>query len=201
MVVRNEIARIEESIQFQNERNQQLNRDLEEASNNWYKIRADIDSDQRKLGELKHELTQTEPQQNQIREVEEASVNLLAETEQAMQSTLYAYSFCTHRRNRLLQFLWTLLSYQATGLREECFFYLYLSINSSRVFALDSTITLVAYQSPKGGKDESDPMRQPRRQTHFTLADCLCLPAIGEIDCQLSWVDNAYIDDLANELG
>ncbi len=81
-----EIARIEESIQFQNERNQQLNLDLEEASVGWHKIRADIDVDQRKLGELKHELNQIVPRQNQIREVEEASVARLGEAEQAIQS-------------------------------------------------------------------------------------------------------------------
>lgn len=81
-----EIARIEDSIRYQNERNQQLNTDLEEVSENWYKIRADIDSDQRKLGELKHELAQTEPQQNQVQEVESESARMLAEAEQAMQA-------------------------------------------------------------------------------------------------------------------
>ena len=79
-----ESARIEDSIRFQNERNQQLNQDLEEVSENWYKIRADIDSDQRKLGELKHELLQTEPQQNQVRETESASNEDLTAAEQAM---------------------------------------------------------------------------------------------------------------------
>lgn len=80
-----EIARIEDSIRYQNERNQQLNQDLEEVSENWYKIRADIDSDQRKLGELKHELAQSEPQQNQVQEVQTESNRLLTEAEQAMQ--------------------------------------------------------------------------------------------------------------------
>ncbi|MFT5561947.1 MAG: chromosome segregation protein [Candidatus Azotimanducaceae bacterium] len=80
-----EIARVEDSIRFQNERNQQLSVDLEEVSENWYKIRADIDSDQRKLGELKHELAQTEPQQNQVRELETASQDHLTAAEQAMQ--------------------------------------------------------------------------------------------------------------------
>ncbi|MFT4676670.1 MAG: chromosome segregation protein [Patiriisocius sp.] len=80
-----EIARVEDSIRYQNERNQQLNADLEEVSENWYKIRADIDSDQRKLGELKHELAQTEPQQNQVRDLEAASNQLLTASEQAMQ--------------------------------------------------------------------------------------------------------------------
>ena len=80
-----EIARIEDGIQFQNERNQQLNRDLEEASSSWFKIRADIDSDQRKLGELKHELTLTQPQQDQVKEVEAASIDHLQEAEESMQ--------------------------------------------------------------------------------------------------------------------
>ncbi len=80
-----EIARIEDGIQFQTERNRQLNNDLEEVSANWFKIRADIDEDQRKLGELKHELTQTEPQQSQIHEIEQSSLSKLAEAEKAMQ--------------------------------------------------------------------------------------------------------------------
>ena len=80
-----EIARIEDGIQFQNERNQALNKDLEQVSENWYKIRADIDSDQRKLGELKHELSQTAPQQDQVKAVETASGEQLANAEQAMQ--------------------------------------------------------------------------------------------------------------------
>ena len=80
-----EIARIEDSIRYQNERNQQLNQDLEEVSENWYKIRADIDSDQRKLGELKHELAQTEPQQNQVQQVQSESMQQLAAAEEAMQ--------------------------------------------------------------------------------------------------------------------
>ncbi|MFT7684802.1 MAG: chromosome segregation protein [Candidatus Azotimanducaceae bacterium] len=80
-----EIARIEDGIQFQNDRNQELNRDLEEASTNWFKIRADIDSDQRKLGELKHELSLTQPQQDQVKEVEAASIDQLQESEEGMQ--------------------------------------------------------------------------------------------------------------------
>jgi chromosome segregation protein len=80
-----EIARIEDTIRFQNERNQQLKKDLEEVSENWYKVRADIDADQRKLGELRHELSQTEPQQEQVQQTEEASADHLSDTEQAMQ--------------------------------------------------------------------------------------------------------------------
>ncbi|MBV1876115.1 MAG: chromosome segregation protein SMC [Pseudomonadales bacterium] len=79
-----EIARIEDSIQFQNERSQQLNLDLEEASNSAFKIRADLDSDQSKLAELKLELEQSEPQLDQIEEIKVASLLHLEETEQAM---------------------------------------------------------------------------------------------------------------------
>ncbi|MFT6436991.1 MAG: chromosome segregation protein [Candidatus Azotimanducaceae bacterium] len=80
-----EIARVEDSIQFQNERNLELNRDLEQVSGNWFKIRSDIDHDQRKLGELRHELSQTEPRQDEVRESEETSGGQLIEAEQAMQ--------------------------------------------------------------------------------------------------------------------
>ena len=81
-----EIARVEDSIQFQNERNQELNRDLEQVSENWYKIRSDIDNDQRRLGELRHELGQTEPRQDEVRLSEETSGGQLIEAEQAMQA-------------------------------------------------------------------------------------------------------------------
>jgi len=81
-----EIARVEDSIQFQNERNQELNRDLEQVSENWYKIRSDIDNDQRRLGELRHELSQTEPRQDEVRLSEETSGGQLIEAEQAMQA-------------------------------------------------------------------------------------------------------------------
>ncbi|MFT4632615.1 MAG: chromosome segregation protein [Candidatus Pseudothioglobus sp.] len=81
-----EIARIEDTIQFQNERNQQLNKDLEAVSENWYKVRADIDADQRKLGELRHELSQTEPQQAEVQQTEEASGEHLSDAEHAMQA-------------------------------------------------------------------------------------------------------------------
>ncbi|HKI74036.1 MAG TPA: chromosome segregation protein SMC, partial [Pseudomonadales bacterium] len=79
-----EIARIEDSIQYQNERDQKLNEDLAEVTENWHKIRADIDGDQRKLAELKAQLIATEPQQEAIRETEAASGSRLYAAEQAM---------------------------------------------------------------------------------------------------------------------
>ncbi len=81
-----EIARIEDSIQYQNERRQQLAKDLETVNENAYKVRADIDGDQRKLGELQAELANTEPQQSQVQETEDASSQRLQAAEQAMQT-------------------------------------------------------------------------------------------------------------------
>lgn len=81
-----EIARIEDSIQYQNERNQALNRDLQDATDNWHKMRADIDSDQRKLAELRQSLAETEPRQAEIQETEAASGSRLYAAEQAMQT-------------------------------------------------------------------------------------------------------------------
>jgi chromosome segregation protein len=81
-----EIARIEDTIQFQNERSQQLNKDLEDVTANWYKIRANIDADERKLSDLRSELALTEPQQEEVKQTEEDSVERLAAAEQAMQA-------------------------------------------------------------------------------------------------------------------
>ncbi|MEX2326820.1 MAG: AAA family ATPase, partial [Pseudomonadales bacterium] len=76
-----EIARIEDSISYQNERNSELNRDLEQVSANWYKIRSDIDGDERKIAGLREELARTEPQRSVVEETEEASGNRLAAAE------------------------------------------------------------------------------------------------------------------------
>jgi len=92
-----EIARIEDGIQFQNERSQQLNKDLEDASGNWFKIRADIDTDQVKLGELKHELSQTQPQQDQVKELEADSVDQLNEAEEAMGNWQVSWEAFNHQ--------------------------------------------------------------------------------------------------------
>ena len=81
-----EIARIEDSIQYQNERNQQLNQDLQEATENWHKIRADIETDRRKLAELRTTLAETEPHQAEIQATEAASGSRLYAAEQEMQA-------------------------------------------------------------------------------------------------------------------
>ena len=81
-----EIARIEDTIQFQNERSQQLNKDLADVTASLYKIRANVDADERKLSDLRKELALTEPQQEEVKQTEEDSVERLTAAEQAMQA-------------------------------------------------------------------------------------------------------------------
>ena len=81
-----EIARIEDSIQFQNERTQQLNVDLEQVMSNLAKVQGDLQLDQQQIAGLRRDLAATEPQQEQIRSVEKESGEQLFAAEQAMQS-------------------------------------------------------------------------------------------------------------------
>ncbi|MCB1693011.1 MAG: chromosome segregation protein SMC [Pseudomonadales bacterium] len=81
-----EIARIEDSIQYQNERSQQLSRDLQEVTQNWHKLRADLEGDKNKLEGLRRTLAETEPQRAEVQEVEQASVQALETAEREMQT-------------------------------------------------------------------------------------------------------------------
>ncbi len=81
-----EIARIEDGIQFQNERTRQLNTDLVQVTENWQKVQRDLDSDERLLESYRREIAETEPQQQEIKLHEEASGNRLLESEQSMQA-------------------------------------------------------------------------------------------------------------------
>ncbi len=81
-----EIARIEESIQFQSERNTQLQADLEQVRDNWEKVLADIRTDERELARLQAELAETVPRQSEIQSLEQESTRKLLEAEQAMQA-------------------------------------------------------------------------------------------------------------------
>ena len=51
-----------------------------------YKIRANVDADERKLSYLRKELALTEPQQEEVKQTEEDSVERLTAAEQAMQA-------------------------------------------------------------------------------------------------------------------
>ncbi len=81
-----EIARIEDGIQYQNERTQQLREDLEQINANILRVSADLDEDVKLVSELKTSLEATGPQQSHFRELEETSGHNLLEVEQAMQN-------------------------------------------------------------------------------------------------------------------
>ncbi len=81
-----EIARIEDSIQFQNERARQLNTDLSEVTENWRKVEADLDADKRQSDEFQREISELEPQQQAKLAEEQASGVRLQEAEQEMQA-------------------------------------------------------------------------------------------------------------------
>ena len=81
-----EIARIEDGIQFQNERSKQLGVDLEQVSENWRNIKVNLENDERLRSEIREEIAETEPRQKEIEKHEAVSGTELLEAEQAMQS-------------------------------------------------------------------------------------------------------------------
>ncbi|MBT7372098.1 MAG: AAA family ATPase, partial [Gammaproteobacteria bacterium] len=80
-----EIARIEDSIQFQNERTRQLNADLEQVLSNLNKVQSDLEADERLISQYHADLEATRPQQDHIVALEKQSGERLFEAEQAMQ--------------------------------------------------------------------------------------------------------------------
>jgi len=80
-----EIARIEDGIQYQNERVGQLLKDLEEIEANRAKVKTDLANDAQLVTRLTADLAQTEPEQRRFQELEESSGNSLLSTEQSMQ--------------------------------------------------------------------------------------------------------------------
>ena len=81
-----EIARIEDGIQFQNERTKQLSVDLEQVIENYQKLRSDLEADERQLAEFHEELDGATPQEHEARSLEQASAERLLSAEQNMQS-------------------------------------------------------------------------------------------------------------------
>ena len=81
-----DIARIEDGIQFQNERSRQLNTDLEQVSENWRDVKVNIENDERLLDEIQEEIAETEPKQKEIEQHESVSGTELLQAERAMQS-------------------------------------------------------------------------------------------------------------------
>ncbi|MBL6690573.1 MAG: chromosome segregation protein SMC [Pseudomonadales bacterium] len=80
-----EIARIEDSIQFQNERTRQLSTDLEQVIENYQKVKSDLEADERQLAGFRQELEGTAPQQDEVQSLEKASAERLLSAEQNMQ--------------------------------------------------------------------------------------------------------------------
>lgn len=81
-----EIARIEDSIAFQNERARQLSADLEQVMENLHKVKTDLAADEYQLQSLQSELETTSPQQDEVQSLEKASAESLIAAEQAMQN-------------------------------------------------------------------------------------------------------------------
>ncbi|MBT5724099.1 MAG: AAA family ATPase, partial [Gammaproteobacteria bacterium] len=65
-----EIARIEDSIQFQSERTRQLGSDLDQVLENLGKVGADLNADELQLTNLREDLASTSPQQSEIQSLE-----------------------------------------------------------------------------------------------------------------------------------
>ncbi|MEO2180874.1 MAG: chromosome segregation protein SMC, partial [bacterium] len=80
-----EIARIEDSIQFQNERTRQLGTDLDQVHENLGKVGADLNEDELQLAAFREELASTSPQQSEIQSLEIASAERFVSAEQNMQ--------------------------------------------------------------------------------------------------------------------
>lgn len=80
-----EIARIEDSIQFQNERTRGLRADLNQVQENLAKVRVDLQADETQLTGYKSELESTSPRQNEIASLERVSAEQLISAEQNMQ--------------------------------------------------------------------------------------------------------------------
>lgn len=79
-----EIARVEETIQFQNERHAQYNTDLEQVNTDLAQVSANLEEDGRQLARLGEELEEAGPKQEQMLSAEQSSTRQLASAEQAM---------------------------------------------------------------------------------------------------------------------
>jgi chromosome segregation protein len=80
-----EIARIEDSIQFQNERTRQLGTDLDQVLENLGKVGTDRNADELQLTAFREELESTSPQQSEIQSLGVASAERLVTAEKNMQ--------------------------------------------------------------------------------------------------------------------
>ena len=86
-----EVARLEQSIQHQRERRQQLYEELEQVSASWKEAEAHQSADAEKLAELDENLASLEPDLELTREREETAAEALALAEDAMQEWQQAW--------------------------------------------------------------------------------------------------------------
>lgn len=80
-----EIARLEQVIQNQKERQTQLHTDAQQVSENIESLQLLLDNDQNQLAQWEEELQDVEPNQELLQEKQQESAQVLQETEQAMQ--------------------------------------------------------------------------------------------------------------------
>ncbi|MFP1678701.1 chromosome segregation protein SMC [Alloalcanivorax sp. C16-2] len=86
-----EVARLEQSIQHQRERRQQLYEELEQVSASWKEAEAHQSADAEKLAQLDENLASLEPDLELTREREETAAEALALAEDAMQEWQQAW--------------------------------------------------------------------------------------------------------------
>ena len=79
-----EIARIEESIQYQQERASQLDQDLLQVTENQQQVESDLEADQARIEELSGKLETVEPDLQSAERKEQLSVSQLTEAEENM---------------------------------------------------------------------------------------------------------------------
>jgi len=79
-----EIARIEESIQYQQERSSELDQDLVQVNENSQKVESDLNADRRKIEELTQQLKVVEPDLLAAENKEQVSVESLSKAEESM---------------------------------------------------------------------------------------------------------------------
>ena len=91
-----EIARIEDSIQFQNERTRSLRTDLTQVQENLAKVQVDLNADDLQLAGFRSELESTSPRQNEIQSLERVSAEHLVSAEQGMQQWQSSWDSFNH---------------------------------------------------------------------------------------------------------
>ncbi|MAW29817.1 MAG: chromosome segregation protein SMC [Gammaproteobacteria bacterium] len=92
-----EIARIEDSIQYQSDRAQELAKDLEEARAGSVRVQADIEKDRHTLADLQAQLNRAEPEQKEASARQQNSSEELLAAEQAMQTWQVAWDSFNER--------------------------------------------------------------------------------------------------------